>query len=87
LDLFGDAKSIKKALTRHTGLFSSKRSILTTKKRKADDMVSDRDKMTKTGGTHPVVGTDPNAPNPPVWPATSVASGQQWGVAYPPQVP
>jgi pre-mRNA-processing factor 39 len=86
LDLFGDAKSIKKALTRHTGLFSSKRSILTTKKRKADDyMVSDRDKMAKTGVAHPVMGTDPNAPNPPVWPATSGASGQQWGAAYPPQ--
>jgi pre-mRNA-processing factor 39 len=86
LDLFGDAKSIKKTLTRHTGLFSSKRSILTTKKRKADDsMVSDRDKMAKTGGAHPVMGTDPNAPNPPVWPLTSGASGQQWGAVYPPQ--
>jgi pre-mRNA-processing factor 39 len=50
-------------------------------------MVSDRDKMAKTGGAHPVMGTDPNAPNPPVWPATSGASGQQWGAAYPPQVP
>ncbi|AQL08879.1 Tetratricopeptide repeat (TPR)-like superfamily protein [Zea mays] len=51
LDLFGDAKSIKKALTRHTTLFSS-------------------------------TGTDPNASNPPVWPATSEASGQQWGASY-----
>ncbi|OEL33725.1 Pre-mRNA-processing factor 39 [Dichanthelium oligosanthes] len=86
LDLFGDAKSMKKALTRHTTLFSCKRSILPSKKRKADDaIVSDRDKLAKTGGTQPVMGTDPNAPNPPVWPATSEASGQQWGAAYPPQ--
>jgi pre-mRNA-processing factor 39 len=86
LDLFGDAKSIKKALTRHTTLFSCKRSILPSKKRKADDaIVSDRDKLAKTGGTQPVTGTDPNASNPPVWPATSEASGQQWGAAYAPQ--
>ncbi|GJN08694.1 hypothetical protein PR202_ga26645 [Eleusine coracana subsp. coracana] len=86
LDLFGDAKLIKKALARHTTLFSCKRSILATKKRKADDsIVSDRDKMAKTGGAHPVMGTDPNASNPPTWPATSGASGQPWGAAYPPQ--
>ncbi|WVZ55947.1 hypothetical protein U9M48_006544 [Paspalum notatum var. saurae] len=83
LDLFGDAKSIKKALTRHTTLFSCKRSILPSKKRKADDaIVSDRDKLAKTGATQSVTGTDPNAPNPPVWPATSEASGQQWGASY-----
>jgi pre-mRNA-processing factor 39 len=87
LDLFGDAKSIKKALTRHTALFSCKRSILPSKKRKADGAImSDRDKLAKTGGTQPVMGTDPNAPNPPVWPATSEASGQQWGAGYAPQV-
>jgi len=87
LDLFGDAKSIKKSLTRHTTLFSCKRSILPSKKRKADDaIVSDRDKLAKTGGTRPVTGTDPNASNPPVWPATSEASGQPWGAAYAPQV-
>ncbi|KAG2542600.1 hypothetical protein PVAP13_9NG648700 [Panicum virgatum] len=86
LDLFGDAKSIKKSLTRHTTLFSCKRSILPSKKRKADDaIVSDRDKLAKTGGTRPVTGTDPNASNPPVWPATSEASGQPWGAAYAPQ--
>ncbi|KAF8717970.1 hypothetical protein HU200_025435 [Digitaria exilis] len=86
LDLFGDAKSIRKALTRHTTLFSCKRSILPSKKRKADDaIVSDREKLAKTGGTQPVMGTDPNAPNPPVWPATSEASGQQWGTGYAPQ--
>ncbi|KAJ1298242.1 hypothetical protein BS78_01G438800 [Paspalum vaginatum] len=83
LDLFGDAKSIKKALTRHTTLFSCKRSILPSKKRKADDaIVSDRDKLAKTGATQSVTGTDPNAPNPPVWPAASEASGQQWGASY-----
>lgn len=48
--------------------------------------MSDRDKLAKTGGTQPVMGTDPNAPNPPVWPATSEASGQQWGAGYAPQV-
>ncbi|CAL4921418.1 unnamed protein product [Urochloa decumbens] len=86
LDLFGDAKSIKKALTRHTTIFLCKRSILPSKKRRADDaIVSDRDKVAKTGGTLPVTGTDPNAPNPPVWPVTSEASGQQWGAAYAPQ--
>lgn len=86
MDLFGDAKSIKKALTRHTTLFSCKRSILPSKKRKADDaVVSDRDKFAKTGVTQPAMGTDPNASNPPVWPATSEASGQQWG-AYAQQV-
>lgn len=87
LDLFGDAKSIKKALNRHTTLFSCKRSILSSKKRKADDaIVSDRDKLAKTGGTQPGMATDPNAHNPPVWPATSEATGQQWGAAYAPQV-
>ncbi|XP_062216513.1 pre-mRNA-processing factor 39-1-like [Phragmites australis] len=86
LDLFGDAKAIKKALARHTTLFSCKRSILPSKKRKADDaIVSDIDKLAKTGGTQPVMGTDPNAPNPPVWPVTSEASGQQWGAGYAPQ--
>ncbi|XP_066398056.1 pre-mRNA-processing factor 39-1-like isoform X2 [Miscanthus floridulus] len=83
LDLFGDAKSIKKALTRHTTLFSCKRSILPSKKRKGDDaVVSDRDKFAKTGATQSATGTDPNASNPPVWPATSEASGQQWGASY-----
>jgi hypothetical protein len=87
LDLFGDAKSIKKALTRHTTLFSCKRSILQSKKRKADDaVVSDRDKFAKTGATQSATGTDPNASNPPVWPATSEASGQQWGASYAQQV-
>ncbi|KAL6648586.1 hypothetical protein ACP70R_012810 [Stipagrostis hirtigluma subsp. patula] len=86
LDLFGDAKSIKKALNRHTTLFSCKRSILPSKKRKADDaIVSERDKLAKTAGTQPGMANDPNVPNPPVWPATSEASGQQWGAAYAPQ--
>ncbi|CAM0871886.1 unnamed protein product [Alopecurus aequalis] len=87
LDTFGDAQSIKKATTRHTVLFSRRRSILPSKKRRADDAaMSDRDKMAKTGdGTQPFMGTDPNAHNPPVWPATSESSGQQWGAAYPQQ--
>ncbi|KAI4978808.1 hypothetical protein ZWY2020_015561 [Hordeum vulgare] len=84
LDTFGDIQLIKKATTRHTILFSRKRSILPSKKRRADDAVmSGRDKMAKTGdGTQPVMGTDPNAHNPAVWPATSEASAQQWGAAY-----
>ncbi|KAL6867622.1 hypothetical protein ACP4OV_015646 [Aristida adscensionis] len=83
LDLFGDAKSIKKALNRHTSLFSCKRSILPSKKRKADDAIlSDRDKLAKTQA---VMANDPNIANPPVWPATSEASGQQWGASYAPQ--
>lgn len=87
LDIFGDAQSIKKATTRHTILFSRKRSVLPSKKRRADDAVmSDRDKIAKTGdGTQPVLGTEPNVHNPSVWPATSEASGQQWGAAYAPQ--
>ncbi|KAM0871484.1 hypothetical protein ACQ4PT_039374 [Festuca glaucescens] len=87
LDTFGDAQSIKKATTRHTVLFARKRSILPSKKRKADDAaMSDREKMAKTGdGAQPFTGTDPNAHNPPVWPATSESSAQQWGAAYPPQ--
>jgi hypothetical protein len=49
--------------------------------------MSDREKMAKTGdGAQPFTGTDPNAHNPPVWPATSESSAQQWGAAYPPQV-
>ena len=89
MDTFGDAQSIKKATTRHTVLFSRRRSILPSKKRRADDAaMSDREKMAKTGdGTQPFMGADPNAHNPPVWPATSESSGQQWGAAaYPPQV-
>lgn len=88
LDTFGDVQSIKKATTRHTILFSRKRSILPSKKRRADDAVmSGRDKMAKTGdGTQPGMGTDPNAHNPAVWPATSEASAQQWGAAYAQQV-
>ncbi|ONL94523.1 Tetratricopeptide repeat (TPR)-like superfamily protein, partial [Zea mays] len=83
LDLFGDAKSIRKASTRHTTLFSCKRSILPSKKRKADDaVVSDRDKFAKTGSVQSATGTDPNASNPPVWPATSETSGHQWGASY-----
>ncbi|KAL5219139.1 hypothetical protein ABZP36_019823 [Zizania latifolia] len=87
LDLFGDAQAIKKATNRHIALFSRKRSVLSSKKRRADDpIMSDRDKLARTGdGTQPIVGTDPNAPNPPVWPVTSEASGQQWGAAYAPQ--
>jgi pre-mRNA-processing factor 39 len=87
LDLFGDAKSIRKASTRHTTLFSCKRSILPSKKRKADDaVVSDRDKFAKTGSVQSATGTDPNASNPPVWPATSETSGHQWGASYAQQV-
>jgi pre-mRNA-processing factor 39 len=88
LDTFGDAQSIKKATTRHTVLFSRRRSILPSKKRRADDAaMSDREKMAKTGdGAQPFTGTDPNAHNPSVWPATSESSAQQWGAAYPPQV-
>ncbi|PWZ53817.1 hypothetical protein Zm00014a_016290 [Zea mays] len=83
LDLFGDAKSINKASTRHTTFFSCKRSILPSKKRKADDAVlSDRDKFAKTGSVQSATGTDPNASNPPVWPATSETSGHQWGASY-----
>ncbi|VAI53145.1 unnamed protein product [Triticum turgidum subsp. durum] len=84
LDTFGDVQSIKKATTRHTILFSRKRSILPSKKRRADDAVmSGRDKMAKTGdGTQPGMGTDLNAHNPAVWPVTSEASAQQWGAAY-----
>jgi pre-mRNA-processing factor 39 len=64
LDVFGDAKSIKKALNRHTTLFSCKGSILPSKKRKADYViVSDREKLAKIGGTQPVMGTD--CDNPP----------------------
>lgn len=87
LDLFGDAQAIKKATNRHLTHFSWKRSMLSSKKRRADDVImSDRDKLARIGdGTQPVVGTDPNAHNPPVWPATSEASGQQWGAAYAPQ--
>ncbi|EEE58564.1 hypothetical protein OsJ_09874 [Oryza sativa Japonica Group] len=87
LDLFGDAQAIKKATNRHLTHFSRKRSMLSSKKRRADDVImSDRDKLARIGdGTQPVVGTDPNAHNPPVWPATSEASGQQWGAAYAPQ--
>jgi pre-mRNA-processing factor 39 len=83
LDVFGDAKSIKKALNRHTALFSCKRSILPSKKRKVHYViVSDREKLAKIGGTQPVMETDPKAPNPPVCPATSEASGQQQGAGY-----
>uniref|UniRef100_J3LLA6 Suppressor of forked domain-containing protein n=1 Tax=Oryza brachyantha TaxID=4533 RepID=J3LLA6_ORYBR len=87
LDLFGDAQAIKKATNRHIAHFSRKRSILLSKKRRADDaIISDREKMARTGDvTQPIVGNDPNAPNPPVWPPTSEASGQQWGAAYAPQ--
>ncbi|VFQ86275.1 unnamed protein product [Cuscuta campestris] len=96
LDLFGDAKSIKKADDRHAKLFLQNRtSLLESKKRRSDDyLVSDKAKLAKA--VTPVtasamapypVGVQNQWPagygiQPQSWPQTTQAQVQQWNPAY-----
>ncbi|KAK1266238.1 hypothetical protein QJS04_geneDACA000076 [Acorus gramineus] len=100
LDHFGDAKSIKKAYNRHATLFLRQKSVLVSKKRRADEfLASDNSKLAKTySGATPtaqsLTGAYPVAPNqwsagygqkPPTWPQAPQPQGQQWNPAYAPQ--
>jgi len=99
LDLFGDAKSIKKADVRHAKLFLPHKSSLESKKRQLEGyLVSDRAKLAKTGvvsSASSVTGTYQGMQNqwpaghsvqPQSWPQATQAQAQQWPAGYTQQV-
>ncbi|ONH93147.1 hypothetical protein PRUPE_8G215900 [Prunus persica] len=98
INLFGDARSIKKAEDRHAKLFLPHRSSLSEKKRQAEDFLSsDKVKMAKSYSGVPspaqsIMGAYPSAQSqwpagygvqPQAWPpATQPTQGQQWTPGY-----
>ncbi|XP_034227086.1 pre-mRNA-processing factor 39 isoform X2 [Prunus dulcis] len=98
INLFGDARSIKKAEDRHAKLFLPHRSSLSEKKRQAEDFLSsDKVKMAKSYSGVPspaqsIMGAYPSAQSqwpagygvqPQAWPpATQATQGQQWTPGY-----
>ncbi|PKA53850.1 hypothetical protein AXF42_Ash011330 [Apostasia shenzhenica] len=98
LDLFGNSVSIKKAEQRHALLFLRQKSMLISKKRHAEDLVSsEKTKMARTytsapSPTQSVMGAYPNAQNQwtssygqkvPSWPqGTPQVQSQQWNTSY-----
>ncbi|KAJ9547838.1 hypothetical protein OSB04_020381 [Centaurea solstitialis] len=95
LDLFGDAKSIKKGDVRHAKLFLPHKSSSESKKRHMEGyMVSDRAKLAKTGAvssassvTGTYQGTQSQWPagysmQPQSWPQATQAQAQQWPAGY-----
>ena len=96
LDLFGDAKSIKKADDRHAKILHHK-STSESKKRSAEDyLISEKTKLAKSYSNVPttspsVMGAYPNAQNqwatgygsqPQGWPHVAQSQGQQWNPGY-----
>ncbi|PSS14054.1 Pre-mRNA-processing factor like [Actinidia chinensis var. chinensis] len=97
LDLFGDAKSIKKADDRHAKIFLHHKSTSESKKRSAEDyLISEKTKLAKSYSNVPttspsVMGAYPNAQNqwaagygsqPQGWPQVAQSQGQQWNPGY-----
>ncbi|XP_024966810.1 pre-mRNA-processing factor 39 isoform X2 [Cynara cardunculus var. scolymus] len=94
LDLFGDAKSIKKADVRHAKLFLPHKSSSESKKRQLEGyLVSDRAKLAKgvVSSASSVTGTYQATQNqwpagygvqPQSWPQATQAQGQQWPSGY-----
>lgn len=101
LDLFGDEKSIKKAVDRHAKLFFHHKSTPESRKRTAEDiLVSDKTKLAKSYSGVPtsapsIMGASPSIQNqwaagyglqPQAWPQVTQAQGQQWNSGYTHQV-
>ncbi|PSR94890.1 Pre-mRNA-processing factor like [Actinidia chinensis var. chinensis] len=97
LDLFGDAKSIKKADDRHAKIFLRHKSTSESKKHSAEDyLISEKTKLAKSYSNVPtsspsVMGAYPNAQNqwaagygsqPQGWPQVAQSQGQQWNPSY-----
>ncbi|GFZ13493.1 tetratricopeptide repeat (TPR)-like superfamily protein [Actinidia rufa] len=97
LDLFGDAKSIKRADDRHAKIFLRHKSTSESKKRSAEDyLISEKTKLAKSYSNVPtsspsVMGAYPNAQNqwaagygsqPQGWPQVAQSQGQQWNPSY-----
>ncbi|KAI8523127.1 hypothetical protein RHMOL_Rhmol13G0050000 [Rhododendron molle] len=97
LDLFGDTKSIKKAVDRHAKLFFHHKSTPESRKRTAEDiLVSDKTKLAKSYSGVPtsaasIMGASPSVQNqwaagyglqPQAWPLVTQAQGQQWNPGY-----
>ncbi|KAH0458157.1 hypothetical protein IEQ34_013472 [Dendrobium chrysotoxum] len=96
LDLFGDPQSIKKADDRHALLFLRQKSMLVSKKRRANDfLASEKSKIAKSAPlpAQSVMGAYPNPQNQwPVgyeqkvssWPqGNPQTQGQPWNPGYP----
>lgn len=98
LDLFGDAKSIKKADNRHAKLFLRHRRTPESKKRQADEYLSpEKAKLAKAGlsqSASSVMSAYPSAQNqwpagysvPQSWPQVAQTQVQQWTPGYNQQV-
>lgn len=98
LDLFGDAKSIKKADNRHAKLFLRHRRTPESKKRQAEEYLSsDKTKLAKAGlsqSASSVMSAYPSAQNqwpagynvPQNWPQVAQTQVQQWTPGYTQQV-
>ncbi|XP_057472522.1 pre-mRNA-processing factor 39-1-like isoform X3 [Actinidia eriantha] len=97
LDLFGDAKSIKRADDRHVKIFLRHKNTSELKKRSAEDyLISEKTKLAKSYSNIPtsspsVMGAYPNAQNqwaagygsqPQGWPQVAHSQGQQWNPSY-----
>nr|AEF01213.1 PRP39 [x Doritaenopsis hybrid cultivar] len=98
LDLFGDPHSIKKAEDRHALLFLRQKSVLVSKKRRANDfLASEKAKIAKSAPmpAQSVMGAYPSSQNQwpvgyeqkvPSWPqGNPQTQGQPWNPGYPSQ--